>query len=451
MSPVLMSSANTAWECAFPARAPLMPRMGGRRLESGGEEALWRKEAAERRTGKTVAYVHVPFCSNRCLFCNFYRNPTRSPYLDDYGDLVAREIENDAREGAIGSGRIHAVYLGGGTPTDLDARSLAAVLEALRRHLPLANDCEITVEGRIWGFGEDKIEACLDHGANRFSLGIQSFDTALRRAMGRKLDRREVETFFREFTRRDAAAVVCDLIYGLPGQTEESWLRDVEILAGLGLDGADLYCYTKLADSPLARAIESGRMCAEAPVHQQARWFVAAAGFLTRAGWRHISSAHFAATTRERNLYNQLTKAGAQGLAFGAGAAGGTRSYNFVNAPSLEAYAQAVGSGRKPIAFLAAAPATERTRTAITAGIESGRLDLHSLSGFEPAHRDAAAELARKWEAGGLLDFDGRVLRLTPAGRFWHTNLTTALLALLDPAEPSSGAPHHHHRSRMTA
>ncbi len=434
-----MVSANTSWDTAFSSRAPLMPRMGGRRLETGEEEPLWRKEAAERSTGKTVAYVHVPFCSTRCLFCNFYRNATRSRHLNDYGNLVAREIETDARKGSLGTGKIHAVYLGGGTPTDLDARSLATLLDALRRHLPLANDCEITVEGRIWGFSADKIDACLDHGANRFSFGVQSFDTGLRQAMGRKLDGRDVEKFLRELTRRDAATVVCDLIYGLPGQTEEMWLRDISILTGLGLDGADLYCYTKLQGSPLARAIESGRMSAEAPVNDQARWFVSAADFLTKAGWHHISSAHFSATTRERNLYNQLTKAGAQGLAFGAGAGGGTSSYHFVNSPSLEAYAQAVSSGRKPIAFLSEAPATDRARTEITDGIESGRLDLHSLSGFEPEHCHAAAGLAREWETGGLLDFDGRVMRLTPAGRFWHTNLTTALLALLDPADAPIG------------
>ena len=73
---------------------------------------------------------------------------------------------------------------GGGTPTALQADDLRRILKEVRAVLPLANDCEITVEGRLSNFGPDKMEACFDGGANRFSLGVQSFDTEIRQAMG---------------------------------------------------------------------------------------------------------------------------------------------------------------------------------------------------------------------------------------------------------------------------
>lgn len=93
--------------------------------------------------------------------------------------------------------------------------------------LPLANDCEITVEGRLSNFGPDKMEACFEGGANRFSLGVQSFDTEIRQAMGRVSDRDTLIRQLQLLQSYDQAAVIVDLIYGFPMQTMERWLADI--------------------------------------------------------------------------------------------------------------------------------------------------------------------------------------------------------------------------------
>src|SRR5690606_5646059 len=124
-------------------------------------------------------------------------------------------------------------YVGGGTPSALSARDLARLLETARQRLPLAADCEITVEGRIIHFDGEKIDACIEAGANRISIGVQSFDTAVRRRQGRRTGKEEAIRFLADIRDRNRVALVVDLLFGLPGQTEDVWREDLRIAADL--------------------------------------------------------------------------------------------------------------------------------------------------------------------------------------------------------------------------
>ena len=108
--------------------------------------------------GCTLAYLHVPFCETRCLYCMFYQNPYSKEASSVFARNLVREIELWSDKAAMNSHPVHAVYFGGGTPTALEPEDLKTVLTAVNRYLPLANDCEITIEGRIHNFGDDKIE-----------------------------------------------------------------------------------------------------------------------------------------------------------------------------------------------------------------------------------------------------------------------------------------------------
>lgn len=125
-------------------------------------------------------------------------------------ELLIRNIEREAQFAAAKSEEITAIYLGGGTPSALTASELSGLLLTLRRHLPVAADCEITVEGRIIHFDDEKVVACLEAGANPFSIGVQSFDTEVRRRQGRRASREEAITFLGRLKRYDGAAIVID-------------------------------------------------------------------------------------------------------------------------------------------------------------------------------------------------------------------------------------------------
>ena len=245
---------------AFEGKIAVHPGLGGSGVEKQDFEATLEPLLAEPRTGKTVAYIHVPFCETHCLYCGFYNKAYREDESRIYADALIQELRLWRGRPGQDAGPVHAVYMGGGTPTALQADDLRRILKEVRAVLPLANDCEITVEGRLSNFGPDKMEACFEGGANRFSLGVQSFDTEIRQAMGRVSDRDTLIRQLQLLQSYDQAAVIVDLIYGFPMQTMERWLADIATAQSLKLDGADCYQLNVYRNTPLAKAIESGRL-----------------------------------------------------------------------------------------------------------------------------------------------------------------------------------------------
>ncbi len=130
-------------------------------------------------------------------------------------------------------------------------------------------DCEITIEGRVLNFDAERIDACLDAGANRFSIGIQSFNSKIRKKMARTSDGPTAIAFMESLVKRDRAAVVCDLLFGLPGQDAQTWGEDLAIARDIGLDGVDLYALNVLPNTPLGKAVENGRTTVPSPAERR--------------------------------------------------------------------------------------------------------------------------------------------------------------------------------------
>lgn len=419
---------------AFLRRSAVMPFRGRRRVPSDDYQSTWQKLLSEPcRPRKRLAYIHVPFCANHCLFCGFYRNAYVPDTGADYAALVVEEIRREAVAPALRANPIHAVYLGGGTPTALSARELSGIVATVRAELPLAADCEITVEGRIIHFDPDKIDACLEAGANRFSIGVQSFDTDVRRRQGRRASREEAIRFLEGIRDRDRAALVIDLIYGLPGQTPEVWRQDLDTAAGIGPDGIDLYGLNLIPGTPLSTAITAGKFPSAPNLAEIGDFYAAGADFFRRRGWRQISNNHWGRTTRERNLYNLLIKEGADCIAFGSGAGGSIGSLSYGLTGDLAQYREGLQAGRKPLGIVAVSDALHPLRNVVTASFEVGRIDMDGLCAL--AGEAAAAPLfplLRQWEGAGLLSLADGVADLTVAGRFWYANLISAFHDILE-------------------
>ncbi|MGE2657323.1 radical SAM protein, partial [Escherichia coli] len=236
---------------------------------------------------KRLVYLHIPFCATHCTFCGFYQNRFNEDACAHYTDALIREIEMEADSVLHQSAPIHAVYFGGGTPSALSAHELARIINTLREKLPLAPDCEITIEGRVLNFDAERIDACLDAGANRFSIGIQSFNSKIRKKMARTSDGPTAIAFMESLVKRDRAAVVCDLLFGLPGQDAQTWGEDLAIARDIGLDGVDLYALNVLPNTPLGKAVENGRTTVPSPAERR-DLYLQGCDFMDDVGWRCI-------------------------------------------------------------------------------------------------------------------------------------------------------------------
>ncbi|MFM1116261.1 heme anaerobic degradation radical SAM methyltransferase ChuW/HutW [Yersinia enterocolitica] len=407
----------------FPKRWATMPWRDSRPLPAESLEDNWQALLQKALPpNKRLLYLHIPFCATHCTFCGFYQNPLQTDSTARYTDYLLRELSMEASSPLLQGGPIHAIYFGGGTPSALSAQQLHSIISQLRKSLPLAPDCEITVEGRILNFDDERIDACLEAGANRFSVGVQTFNTRIRQRMGRKASRDEAIHFLTNLASRDRAAVVCDLMFGLPHQTPETWQEDLAIVRQLPLDGVDLYALNLLPTTPLAKSVENNRI--ELPtLAQQCDFYCSGAESLAQAGWHQLSNSHWARTTRERNLYNLLIKQGADCLALGSGAGGSLQGHAYMQHRSLDNYYRLIDSGQKPLMMMTQASGEHPWRAKLQSGIEVGRLDLSELI-TDPY---PLMPLIAQWHQSHLLKDDSFCLRLTDSGRFWASNIMQAL------------------------
>lgn len=413
---------------AFEGKIAVHPGLGGSKVASEDIPAHLDKLLDQERKGRSVAYFHIPFCRTHCLFCGFYKKKYDSEESRQFTDALIAEMELWRGRKAMEDKPVHAVYFGGGTPTELEAADMERLLKAVRSILPLANDCEITVEGRLSNFDARKMEACFSGGANRFSLGVQSFHTDIRRSMGRMGTQEEMIRGLEQLMRYGHAAVIVDLIYGFPNQTMERWLEDIAIAHSLKLDGADCYQLNVYRHTPLGQAIEKGTISPAADIPQQSAMYAAAVEAMRKAFYRRLSMSHWARTSRERNLYNLYVKSSAHCLAFGPGAGGNLQGHFYINNGDYTAWMQSIQSGEKPCVMVTQPQANHYFFKAVTEGMEQGWLDMSDLERtYGISVEETCKPLLQQWRKVGLVELEEGRLVLTLAGQFWQVNLSQLL------------------------
>ncbi len=190
-------------------------------------------------------YIHVPFCRRKCGYCAFYSLPSRE-HAGTYLQKLIRQLNEFTSPDEIDS-----VYLGGGTPTILRETELIQLFEAVRRQ-PLKPDAEITIEGNPETFTPEKMDI-IRKNVTRISVGIQSFDAAVRETLGRECSDRAISNALQLVKERQFPHFNCDLMYAVPGQTGESWHKDLKLAADSGADHISCYSLTPEEGTLLVR------------------------------------------------------------------------------------------------------------------------------------------------------------------------------------------------------
>lgn len=201
----------------------------------------------------TGLYIHVPFCRQKCAYCDFYSVAAEPEAIERYLELVVTEA------GLQGKGQtINTVFLGGGTPSLLTARQISTVLEGASRYFSLAPDVEVTLEANPETLEQQRLVDYREAGINRLSLGVQTLTPALLPLIGRRHTAEQALSTIDWAKAAGFSNVSCDLIYGIPGQTLASWQQDLRTLVARGVPHLSLYCLEIYADTPLGRAVSKG-------------------------------------------------------------------------------------------------------------------------------------------------------------------------------------------------
>lgn len=231
-------------------------------------------------------YLHIPFCVKKCDYCDFY-SVTDAALMDAYTDALVREIR---LYGEKATGYVtDTVYLGGGTPSYLGDARLCRILRAVRKHFSLAENAEITIECNPESTDRRLLEALHTCGANRLSFGVQAaHDDELRR-IGRIHDFEKAKNAVLLARSCGFHNISLDLMYGLPGQTQEMFLDSLSQC--LALEPTHLSCY----GLKLELATKMGRENPTLPDDDaQADTYLAMCGELRRHGFEHYEISNFA-------------------------------------------------------------------------------------------------------------------------------------------------------------
>lgn len=237
-------------------------------------------------------YLHIPFCVKRCGYCDFATQAVErgSSVIDAYVEDLCLQIRRKAKEGELGA--VETVYIGGGTPSHIGMSRLSMLLYTLSLSMRLEPDVECTMEANPESLDEHMVRDIWALGVNRLSIGVQSFDDAVLRMLGRAHDA--------EAARRAIAAarerfdnVSIDLMCGIPGQSAESFSASVEEAVRLGVSHASVYPLTIEPYTRFEKMVLHGEL-EEPDDDVEAEHMQAAARILSQAGYERYEVASYA-------------------------------------------------------------------------------------------------------------------------------------------------------------
>ncbi len=370
-------------------------------------------------------YVHVPFCRVRCGYCDFniYTAGELGGSASTTSYVAAAIAEVALAREVLGRSAppVSTVFFGGGTPTLLPAADLASILAAIRHHLGLAPDAEITAEANPDSVDARSLTALREAGFTRLSFGMQSAVPHVLATLDRTHDPDRVPLAVAEARASGFEQVSLDLIYGTPGETLADWERSLAAALACAPDHVSAYALIVEDGTALARKVRRGEV--PAPDDDDlADKYLLADRLLTSAGLEWYELSNWATSAEARCRHNELYWTGADWWGVGPGAhshVGGTRWWN-VKHPA--AYAERLIAGRSPAhAREVLDPETRRIEhvlleSRLRAGLPIALLDDAGLA--------AVPDLVDR----GLVDRHGERLVLTPDGRLLADAVVRALL-----------------------
>jgi oxygen-independent coproporphyrinogen-3 oxidase len=369
-------------------------------------------------------YIHVPYCSVRCSYCDFYLVTARGRDLGAFVDGLCGEI---AAVGPPRRGReADTVHFGGGTPSLLFPDALDRILDALRATFVIAGEPEIALEVNPEDVVEERLEGWHATGVNRLSIGVQSLDDTLLEQMRRPHDARRALAAVAAARRSAVRSIGVDLILGLPGQDHAGALEGVARLLDLGVDHVSLYLLEVHERTALGRAIALGRRAAMGD-DALAALSDAAADLLEAGGLAQYEISNFA-RPGHRSRHNLKYWTDEDYLGFGPSAhsyAGGAR---WANPARLDDYIAVGGAG---LGRVDEDPSrARRASEALIAGLRlADGVDLAILEArYGPDFKRPGRGTLDDLEGAGLLERGGDRLRLTRRGRLVSNDVLAQLL-----------------------
>lgn len=370
-------------------------------------------------------YVHIPFCSSRCSYCDFATGPYQSELAESYVCAVVQEIRSSAQAGQ----RVDTIYFGGGTPSLLAPSQLEHILSSLFEHFDVDDAAEITLEINPGSAAPGKLREFRRLGVNRASFGAQTFDDEELAKLGRSHNAADALRTFNDLRDAGFTNVSFDLIAGLPGQTLEGWQRNVEQALALQPEHLSFYLLEVHSGTPLAEHIRRGLQ----PVPDEDLAGVMYRSMLEQAceaGYEHYEISNLCRPNFE-SRHNVKYWTGEPYYGFGCS----SHSYDgrvrrWSNERDVRKYVELIERGESAIVEEQQLTQSEVRAEALFLGMRLMRgVDVREYrESFGVDVRDEHGDDLDRFCEAGLVEFDGDLIRLTRTGALMSNEVFAAFV-----------------------
>ena len=359
----------------------------------------------------TSAYVHIPFCTQICYYCDFSKVFIKNQPVDSYLEHLLEEFQSYDIQ------KLRTLYIGGGTPTALSAPQLEVLLDGLTKKLNLSVLEELTIEANPGDLDADKIAVLKNSAVNRVSLGVQTFDNKMLKKIGRSHLEKDIYENIDRLKLAGFDNISIDLIYALPGQTMEQVKENVAKAIGLDIPHMSLYSLILENHTVFMNRMRRGKF--PLPKEElEAEMFEYIIAELERAGFEHYEISNFSKPSFE-SRHNLMYWDNAEYYGIGAGASGYVNGVRYKNHGPIRHYLSAVEEGNARI--------TEEHLSQKEQMEEEMFLGLRKKSGVSMARFEEKfgrsfdglyGEIVKDLVQHGLMQIDGDRVRMTKRGLF---------------------------------
>jgi oxygen-independent coproporphyrinogen-3 oxidase len=360
-------------------------------------------------------YFHIPFCPKLCPYCSFYVEVGGKNKTTRFLDALLREVEVAAQRWPL---QPHTIYFGGGTPSALTEAQLEYLLTGLRERLDLTELREWEMEANPATIRASKARLLRALGITRLSLGVQSWDDAMLKTLGRIHNARQAEETFEVLRAAGFTNLNIDLMFAVPGQTLAQWQATLDKTIALRPEHVSSYCLTYEEDTAYFQKLLGGEYRQD--IELDAQFFETTMDTLSAAGLAQYEISNYARPGHE-SLHNQAYWHGADYLGCGPSAFSTTGLRRWKNIPDTAEYTRRILAGEDASSFAETLTAPQRRGEILAFALRTAR----GVTRDEIAPWSAAV---REFEALGLLrEQQGRVA-LTRRGKLLADSVAEAFV-----------------------
>lgn len=359
----------------------------------------------------TSAYVHIPFCTQICYYCDFSKVFIKNQPVDSYLDHLLQEFHSYDIQ------KLRTLYIGGGTPTALSASQLEVLLEGLTKNLDLSMLKELTIEANPGDLDADKIAVLKNSAVNRVSLGVQTFDDKMLKKIGRSHTEKDIYENIDRLKLAGFDNISIDLIYALPGQTMDQVKDNVAKAIALDIPHMSLYSLILENHTVFMNRMRRGKL--PLPKEElEAEMFEYIIAELERAGFEHYEISNFSKQGFE-SRHNLMYWDNAEYYGIGAGASGYVDGIRYKNHGPIRHYLKAIEEGNARINEEHLSP-REQMEEEMFLGLrkKSGVSMARFEEKFERSFQELYGEIVKDLILQGLIQLDGDRVRMTKRGLF---------------------------------